>query len=110
MPFQKFVPREGKRGQINSGKLSTYQPWVKRIARDDSPARPHALFFVFFFRVRRAQFAACNFTSLEQKMRDLLDKRGKKREEKKKGKITDHVIRNKRREICALCRSVSWRS
>ena len=34
MPFHKFVPREGKQGQINSGKLSTYQPEVKRIACD----------------------------------------------------------------------------
>ena len=32
--FHKFVPREGKQGQINSGKLSTYQPGVERIARD----------------------------------------------------------------------------
>ena len=34
MPFYKFVPRVGKQEQINSGKLSTYQPGVKQIARD----------------------------------------------------------------------------
>ena len=34
MPFYKFVPRDGKQGQINSGKLSTHQPGVKRITRD----------------------------------------------------------------------------
>ena len=33
MLFHKFVLRDGKQGQINSGKLSTYQPGVKRIAR-----------------------------------------------------------------------------
>ena len=34
MPFHKFVPREGKQRQVNSGKLSNYQPEVKRIACD----------------------------------------------------------------------------
>ena len=44
-------------------------------------------------------------------MRKLLDKNGKRKkkrrkEKKKKRKITDHFIGQKRREICALCRSV----
>ena len=46
--------------------------------------------------------AACNFISLREKMRELLDKNGnkkEKREEKKKRKITDHMIGQKRREI-----------
>ena len=34
MPFHKFVSREWEQGQINSGKLSTYQPGVKQIARE----------------------------------------------------------------------------
>ena len=53
--------------------------------------------------------AACNFISLGEKMRELLDKNGK-RKKKEKRKITDHMIGQKRREICALCRSVFWQS
>ena len=56
--------------------------------------------------------AACNFISLGEKMRELLDKKGKRKKKEKKRKekrkITDHLIGQKRREICALCRSVSW--
>ena len=38
-------------------------------------------------------------------------KTGKEKKEKKKmGKITDHLIGQKKREIWALCRSVSQRS
>ena len=50
--------------------------------------------------------AACNFISLGEEMRELLDKERKK----EKRKIADHMIGQKRREICALCRSVFWRS
>ena len=39
-------------------------------------------------------------------MRELLDKYEKRMKKKKKGKITDHMIGQKRREICALRRSV----
>ena len=57
---------------------------------------------------------ARNFISSgENKIGELLDKNGKrkkKREEKKRGKITDRLIGQKRREICTLCHSVSWRS
>ena len=55
---------------------------------------------------------ACNFISLGEKMRELLDKNGKrkKKSRKEKRKIPDHMIGQKRREICALCRSVFWRS
>ena len=49
--------------------------------------------------------AACNFISLGEKMRELLTKNGE-RKEKEKRKITDHMIGQKRREICAMCRSV----
>ena len=49
--------------------------------------------------------AACNFISLGEKMRELLDKNGKR-----KGEITDHMIGQKKREICASWRNVSWRS
>ena len=34
----------------------------------------------------------------------------RKKRRKEKRKITDHLIGQKRREICALCRSVSRRS
>ena len=51
--------------------------------------------------------AACSFISLGEKLRELLDKNGKKI---KRGKITDHMIGQKRREICALCRSIFWQS
>ena len=51
--------------------------------------------------------AACNFITSGEKMRELLDKTGKK---KGKRKINDHMIEQKRREICTLCRSVFWRS
>ena len=55
--------------------------------------------------------AACNFIFLGEKMRELLDENGKRKKKKKrKEKITDHLIGQKRREICALCRSVSQRS
>ena len=56
--------------------------------------------------------AACNFIPLGEKTRELLDKNGKrKKKRKEKRKITDHMIgKQKRGEICALCRSVSWRS
>ena len=57
--------------------------------------------------------AACNFITLGEKMRELLDenqKRKKIQREKEKRKTTDHMIGQKRREICALCRSVFWRS
>ena len=49
--------------------------------------------------------AACNFISLGEKMRELLDKNGKRKEtrRKEKRKITDHMIGQKRCEICALC-------
>ena len=43
----------------------------------------------------------------------ILDKKWEKKEKKRrkeKRKITDHLIGQKRRETCALCRSVSWRS
>ena len=47
-------------------------------------------------------------------MRELLDKNGKreKKRRKEKRKITDQLDWTKKgwREICALCRSVSWRS
>ena len=55
--------------------------------------------------------AACNFITLGEKMRELLNengKRKKKKREEKKRKITDYMIGQKRREICALCRSVVW--
>ena len=39
-------------------------------------------------------------------MRELLDKNG----EKEKRIKTNQVIGQKRREICALCHSVFWRS
>ena len=45
-------------------------------------------------------------------MRELLNKNGKrkkKREEKKRGKLVITWLDKKRREICALCRSVSQR-
>ena len=51
---------------------------------------------------------ACNFISLGEKIRELLDKYGKRKEEKKKRK--EELVEQKRGEICALCRSVSWRS
>ena len=51
--------------------------------------------------------AACNFISLGEKMSELLEKKGKEKRRKEKRKITDHMIGQKRREICALCRSVS---
>ena len=55
--------------------------------------------------------AACNFISLGEKIGELLDKNVKRKKKKKeKRKITDHLIGQKRREICALCHSVSWRS
>ena len=57
--------------------------------------------------------AACIFVFLEEKMRELLDKKRektKKKRGKEKRKVTDHMIGQKMREICALCRSVSWRS
>ena len=40
---------------------------------------------------------ACNFISLGEKMRELLDKNGKrkKKEKKKRRKITDHLIGQK---------------
>ena len=57
--------------------------------------------------------AACNFISLGKKMRELLDitirldiTKERKKRRKEKRKITDHMIGQKRREICALCRSV----
>ena len=40
--------------------------------------------------------AACNFISLGEKMRELLDKNGKRKKERKKSKITDHMIGQKR--------------
>ena len=43
-------------------------------------------------------------------MREVLDKNGerkkKEKRRKEKRKITDHLIGQKRRKICALCRSV----
>ena len=58
--------------------------------------------------------AAFNFISLGEKLRELLDKNVKSKKEKKrrkeKMKITEHLIGQKRREICALCCSVSRRS
>ena len=53
--------------------------------------------------------AACNFISLAEEMRKLLDKNRRRKKEEKK-KIPDHMNGQKRREICALCRSVFWRS
>ena len=56
--------------------------------------------------------AACNFISLGKKMLELLDKSGK-RKKKENRIITDWMmmmIGQKRREICALCRSVFCRS
>ena len=45
--------------------------------------------------------AACNFISLGEKMRELLDKneKRKKKERKKKMKITDHIVRQKKTRI-----------
>ena len=45
-------------------------------------------------------------------MRELLDENGKrkKKERKRKEENYDHMIGQKRREICALCRSVFWQS
>ena len=53
--------------------------------------------------------AACNFISLGEKIGELLDKNGKR---KKKGREENysHMIGQKRREICVLCRSGFWRS
>ena len=53
---------------------------------------------------------ACNFIFLGEKMSELLHKNGKKKRRKDRKKLTDHMIGKKRREIYALCRSVSWRS
>ena len=53
--------------------------------------------------------AACNFISLGEEMRELLEKMGEEIK-KEKRKITDHMIGQKRREIYALCRSVFWRN
>ena len=43
-------------------------------------------------------------------MREPLEKKGKQRKKikKEKRKIIDHMIGQKRREICALCCGVSW--
>ena len=38
-------------------------------------------------------------------MRELLEKKGKERK-KERGIIADHMIGQKRREMCALCRCV----
>ena len=67
--------------------------------------------FAFTRKVKITSF--CNFVSLEDKMRKLLVKnwkRKKKGEEKKRGKIINHTIGQKRRKMFALCRSFSWRS
>ena len=61
--------------------------------------------FAFWKEVKIA--AACNFISLGEKMRELLHKNGKR---KKRRKLLINLIGQNRREICALCRSVSWRS
>ena len=54
--------------------------------------------------------AACNFITLGEKMHELLDENGKLKKEKKRGKekrkVTNHMIGQKRRKICALCRNV----
>ena len=50
--------------------------------------------------------AACNFISSEEKMRELLDKNGKKKEKKKRGKLLITRLDKNMGEICALCRSV----
>ena len=39
--------------------------------------------------------AACNFISLGEKMRELLDKNGKRKKKEEKRKITDHMIGEK---------------
>ena len=52
--------------------------------------------------------AACNFISLGEKLRELLDKNGER--DKKRRKITDRLIGQKRRNIYEMCRSVSRQS
>ena len=49
---------------------------------------------------------ACNFIFLGEEMRELLDKNWRRKKKKEKRKITDHMIAQKGREICALCRSI----
>ena len=49
--------------------------------------------------------AACNFISLGEKMRELLDKNGA-RKEKEKRKITDHMIGQKKGAKFARCVAV----
>ena len=66
----------------------------------------------FAFRMKVKMAATCNFVSLGDKMRELLVKNRKERKKrgKEKRKIIDHMIGQKRREVFALCCSVSWRS
>ena len=59
--------------------------------------------------------ATCDFVSLEEEMRELLLKKWKRKKKEKerrkeKKKIVDHMFGQRRREIFALCCSVSWRS
>ena len=57
--------------------------------------------------------ASCNFITFGEKMRELLDENGKRKKKKRgkeKRKITFHMIGQKRREICALCRCLFWQS
>ena len=53
--------------------------------------------------------AACNFISLGEKMRELLDKNGA-RKEKEKRKITDHMIGQKKARNLRDVSQCTWRS
>ena len=50
--------------------------------------------------------AACNFISSREKLRELLDKNGKKKGKKKKKKIAEHMIEQKKGAKFARCVAV----
>ena len=53
--------------------------------------------------------AACNFISLGEELRELLDINGK-RKKKGKRKITDHIIEQKRARNLSVVSQCFWRS